>query len=167
MDQRERLDKIAEFRDLQLRCLITTDIIARGLDIPSVNLVVSLDFPYETGTFLHRIGRAGRAMTDAMSVTFHKRQEGKKIEELREAFHLSFQPLDLANLPRMALPPLRTETQLANFARLRQVAAQRVERDDGVPLMFFCDMDDSYWATYRRVSAQFMPPFPETTTAPA
>ena len=59
-EQRERLDSIAEFRDLQLRCFITTDIIARGLDVTNINLVISLDLPYDNETFLHRIGRSGR-----------------------------------------------------------------------------------------------------------
>jgi hypothetical protein len=35
------------------------------------------------------------------------------------------------------------------------IAGQRVQAEDGVPLMYFCDMDDQYWDTYKKISEQF------------
>lgn len=50
--------------------LLTTDVAARGLDIPSVDLVVQLDPPSDPKAFLHRCGRAGRAGRKGLAVTF-------------------------------------------------------------------------------------------------
>lgn len=50
--------------------LITTDVAARGLDIPSVDLVLQLDPPSDPKTFIHRCGRAGRAGRKGLAVTF-------------------------------------------------------------------------------------------------
>ncbi|OCL02996.1 putative DEAD/DEAH box helicase [Glonium stellatum] len=50
--------------------LVTTDVAARGLDIPSVDLVVQLDPPSDPKAFLHRCGRAGRAGRRGLAVTF-------------------------------------------------------------------------------------------------
>jgi len=41
--------------------LVTTDLGARGLDIPDINYVISLDVPEESGIYIHRAGRTGRA----------------------------------------------------------------------------------------------------------
>jgi superfamily II DNA/RNA helicase len=161
-DQRERLDRIAEFRDMQLRCLIAPDIIARGLDFANVNLVVSLDFPFEDATFFHRIGRTGRFMSDGLSLVFYKRQESKRIIEIGRSFDVVFEALDFGNLPDVRLPWLRNETQIENFAALRKIQMEAIERmkeKNDVPLMPFCDMTGPYWANYQKVCAELAPPF--------
>jgi len=64
--------------------LLTTDVAARGLDIPSVDLVIQLDPPSDPKTFLHRCGRAGRAGRRGLAVTFlHAGKEEDYIEFLR------------------------------------------------------------------------------------
>lgn len=64
--------------------LLTTDVAARGLDIPSVDLVIQLDPPSDPKTFLHRCGRAGRAGRRGLAVTFlNKGKEEDYVEFLR------------------------------------------------------------------------------------
>ncbi|KAF1349810.1 ATP-dependent rRNA helicase SPB4 [Delphinella strobiligena] len=64
--------------------LLTTDVAARGLDIPQVDLVVQLDPPSDPKTFLHRCGRAGRAGRRGLAVTFlNQGKEEDYIEFLR------------------------------------------------------------------------------------
>lgn len=54
------LDVPPQMRRFRLRILVATDLAARGLDVPQVNLVVNLDLPRDFATYMHRIGRTGR-----------------------------------------------------------------------------------------------------------
>lgn len=49
-----------DFKNNETRCLVCTDIFARGIDIQTVNVVINFDFPKYAETYLHRIGRSGR-----------------------------------------------------------------------------------------------------------
>lgn len=170
MNQRDRLDRIAEFRDLQLRCLITTDIAARGFDVMNVNVVISLDFPYDDETFLHRIGRAGRFMTNQISLTFYKRSESKKISQIHQNCNVDFGIYDKKHPPQISLCPLQNDIQLQNFTKLNEIAKdaekreeetkQEAEKDQNtVPMMFYCEKDNEYWDAYADMCQKYRPPF--------
>eukprot|EP00794_Sanderia_malayensis_P005996 gene5996-6692_t len=58
--QNARLNAMQRLRDFQCRILISTDLTSRGIDCDKVDLVINLDLPWDTETYLHRIGRAGR-----------------------------------------------------------------------------------------------------------
>ena len=58
--QDERKSIMEEFRCGNIKILITTDILSRGIDIQQVSLVINYDLPKEKETYIHRIGRSGR-----------------------------------------------------------------------------------------------------------
>ena len=60
MHQTERNKVFHGFRKGNGRCLVTSDLFTRGIDIPTVNVVVNFDFPKTAETYLHRVGRSGR-----------------------------------------------------------------------------------------------------------
>lgn len=60
MNQVYRNRVFHEFRNGNCRNLVCTDLFTRGIDIPSVNVVINFDFPKYAETYLHRIGRSGR-----------------------------------------------------------------------------------------------------------
>ncbi|KAL1515156.1 hypothetical protein AB1Y20_004217 [Prymnesium parvum] len=60
MPQDERTLIIQQFRSGAARVLITTDVLARGIDVQQVNLVINYDLPHDVSNYIHRIGRAGR-----------------------------------------------------------------------------------------------------------
>lgn len=70
---RERV--MRDFRNGEFQILITTDLLARGLDIPDIEFVVNFDLPNETEDFLHRIGRTARAGKKGTAITFVTRAE--------------------------------------------------------------------------------------------
>ena len=72
MSQQERNDIVQEFRDGKTRLLLTTDLLARGIDVPQVNLVMCYDLPPDKETYIHRIGRCGRFGKKGVSVAFIK-----------------------------------------------------------------------------------------------
>src|SRR6185295_4635596 len=83
--QPQRFAAIENMESGANRVLIATDIIARGLDIPEVTHVINFDTPMDPGSYIHRIGRTGRADKIGTSITFINEEEKayqKKIEGL-------------------------------------------------------------------------------------
>ena len=74
-DQSQRLEVLEKLNTFKCRILITTDLMARGIDIENVNLIINLDLPYDCFTYLHRIGRAGRFGTHGIAITFVNGEE--------------------------------------------------------------------------------------------
>jgi superfamily II DNA/RNA helicase len=72
MTSKEREDIVKEFRDGKTRILLTTDLLARGIDIPQVNLVINYDLPMDKETYIHRIGRCGRFDKKGVAITMVK-----------------------------------------------------------------------------------------------
>ena len=72
MTSKERNDIVKEFRNGKTRILLTTDLLARGIDIPQVNLVINYDLPPNKETYIHRIGRCGRFDKKGVSISMVK-----------------------------------------------------------------------------------------------
>ena len=58
------------FRSGKGRCLVSSDLFTRGIDIQSVNVVFNFDFPKNSETYLHRIGRSGRFGHLGLAINF-------------------------------------------------------------------------------------------------
>jgi len=70
MRQRERSQMLQRLRDGAMKVLVATDVAARGIDVPGINLVVNYDAPRQAEDYVHRIGRTGRAGRAGVAVTF-------------------------------------------------------------------------------------------------
>ena len=79
--QREKI--LARFRSGKTRILVATDVAARGIDISGLSHVVNYSLPFDAATYVHRIGRTGRAGTSGIAVTFVRPEERRKLEFLR------------------------------------------------------------------------------------
>ncbi|KAJ3017485.1 UNVERIFIED_CONTAM: hypothetical protein HDU68_011671 [Siphonaria sp. JEL0065] len=75
VQQKTRETAIQGFRDGKFRCLVTTNVCARGVDIPEVDLVINCEPPGDVETYVHRSGRTGRAGKSGVCVTFYKQQQ--------------------------------------------------------------------------------------------
>lgn len=75
---------LREFREQKFRILVTTDILARGLDIPFIELVLSYDLPYRGEEYLHRIGRTARAGRRGTAITFVSPTDGRTYRRLKQ-----------------------------------------------------------------------------------
>ncbi|XP_065674439.1 probable ATP-dependent RNA helicase DDX20 isoform X3 [Hydra vulgaris] len=90
-----RLKAISELKSYNCRILVTTDLSARGIDCDKVNLVVNLDMPWDTETYLHRVGRAGRFGTYGLAISIVSgADEIKKLIEVSENINC-----DIVQLP--------------------------------------------------------------------
>merc|ERR1712036_193346 len=70
MDQKERDVIMREFRTGSSRVLITTDLLARGIDVQQVSLVINYDLPTNRENYIHRIGRGGRFGRKGVAINF-------------------------------------------------------------------------------------------------
>ena len=70
MDQKERDVIMREFRSGSSRVLITTDLLARGIDVQQVSLVINYDLPTNRENYIHRIGRGGRFGRKGVAINF-------------------------------------------------------------------------------------------------
>lgn len=70
LTQEQRLQSVKDFRSLAVPVLICTDLAARGLDIPKIEIVINFDMPKTHEIYLHRVGRTARAGREGRSITF-------------------------------------------------------------------------------------------------
>lgn len=70
LSQAKREDVMNRFREGEIRILIATDVAARGLDVDGVTHVINYDIPQDAESYIHRIGRTGRAGNKGLAVTF-------------------------------------------------------------------------------------------------
>ncbi|WGK93687.1 MULTISPECIES: DEAD/DEAH box helicase [Flavobacterium] len=80
--QNYRLNTMAEFQEGNLRGLITTDIMARGLDISNITHVINFEMPELPELYMHRIGRTGRADAEGTSISFVAPREEESFIEV-------------------------------------------------------------------------------------
>ncbi len=79
--QREKI--LARFRSKKTRILVATDVAARGIDISGLTHVVNYSLPFDAATYVHRIGRTGRAGSSGVAITFVRPEERRKLSFLK------------------------------------------------------------------------------------
>lgn len=70
MHQKARISSLKKFRDGSVPILISTDVGSRGLDIPTVDIVINFDVPADARDYVHRVGRAARAGRPGLALSF-------------------------------------------------------------------------------------------------
>ncbi len=80
--QMERAEAMRSFREGRAQLLVATDVAARGLDFPDVELVINYDLPQSDEHYLHRVGRTARMGRSGTAITLFTKFERKKLEQL-------------------------------------------------------------------------------------
>ncbi len=95
LTQQKRSQVLKQFKNGEIRILVATDVAARGLDVSGVDYVYNFDIPQDSESYVHRIGRTGRAGSYGTSVTFVTNSEMdylKDIEKLTKKRMLPLKP---------------------------------------------------------------------------
>jgi translation initiation factor 4A len=100
MDQMQRDMIMKEFRTASSRVLITTDLMARGIDVQQVSLVINYELPLKKENYIHRIGRAGRYGRKGTAINFVSPNDARFIKEIQEHYgtQIDEMPQDLNEL---------------------------------------------------------------------
>jgi ATP-dependent RNA helicase RhlE len=83
-EQSDRLQVMNEFKKGEIKILITTDVNARGIDIPNVDYVINYDLPDEPENYVHRVGRTGRGVQKGQAVSFCSTEEKPVLDAIQE-----------------------------------------------------------------------------------
>ncbi len=84
MEQEDRIKTMKAFKSGAYRYLIATDVAARGIDIENISLVINYDVPLKRETYVHRIGRTGRAGAEGSAITFVTSREERYMDEIEK-----------------------------------------------------------------------------------
>jgi translation initiation factor 4A len=100
MKQEERSQIMKEFRTGSSRVLITTDLLARGIDVQQVSLVINYELPINKESYLHRIGRSGRFGRKGTAINFVTPRDAPLLKEIQEYYQteISVLPQDLSQI---------------------------------------------------------------------
>jgi translation initiation factor 4A len=100
MDQRERDIIMREFRSGSSRVLITTDLLARGIDVQQVSLVINFDLPTNRENYIHRIGRSGRFGRKGVAINFITGDDVRQMRDIESFYNTQIEemPMNVADL---------------------------------------------------------------------
>jgi len=98
MQQRQLIMK--EFRSGSSRVLITTDLLARGIDVQQVSLVINYDLPTNRENYIHRIGRSGRFGRKGVAINFVTHDDVRNLREIEQFYNTQIEemPMDVSEL---------------------------------------------------------------------
>ncbi|XP_048431211.1 DEAD-box ATP-dependent RNA helicase 3, chloroplastic [Pyrus x bretschneideri] len=93
MDQNTRDIIMREFRSGSSRVLITTDLLARGIDVQQVSLVINYDLPTQPENYLHRIGRSGRFGRKGVAINFVTKDDERMLFDIQKFYNVVVEEL--------------------------------------------------------------------------
>jgi translation initiation factor 4A len=93
METEERKRRMKDFRGGAVRVLISTDMLARGIDVQQVSLVINYELPVQKENYIHRIGRAGRFGRKGVTINLIAKDESRVREEIEQHFGIAMTPL--------------------------------------------------------------------------
>lgn len=91
LTQAKREQVMKRFRDVKLQLLVATDVAARGLDVEGVTHVFNYDIPHDAESYIHRIGRTGRAGGEGLAVTLVAPRDRMYLETIEKAIQMSIE----------------------------------------------------------------------------
>jgi len=137
--QRERT--VARLKAGQIDIVVATDVAARGLDVERIGHVVNYDVPYDTESYVHRIGRTGRAGRKGEAILFIAPRERNMLRAIERATRQVIEPMNLPTVD--AVNALRiskfkqrvTETVAKAEATALRAVVEQLEAETGLPLI--------------------------------
>jgi ATP-dependent RNA helicase DeaD len=113
---------VARLKAGQIDILVATDVAARGLDVDRISHVVNYDVPYDTESYVHRIGRTGRAGRTGEAILFIAPRERNMLRAIERATRQVIEPMNLPSVD--AVNTLR-------IAKFKQRIAESIAKGDG------------------------------------
>jgi ATP-dependent RNA helicase DeaD len=137
--QRERT--VARLKAGEVDIVVATDVAARGLDVDRIGHVVNYDVPYDTESYVHRIGRTGRAGRNGEAILFIAPRERNMLRAIERATRQAIEPMNLPSIDAVNALRISKFKQRITEAIARPEAAalrpvlEQMEAETGLPLI--------------------------------
>ncbi len=145
LSQAKRLSVLRKFKEGSIEILVATDVAARGLDISGVTHVYNFDIPQDPESYVHRIGRTGRAGKTGVAMTFVTPREIGQLHNIerttkRKMERMKPPTLDeaLEGQQRIAVEKLVATVESENLSFYKRAAEELLEEHDSVSLVAAC-----------------------------
>jgi len=128
MDQKLRNKVIKKFKDKSYDIVVATDVAARGIDVADLTHVINYTIPEDQESYVHRIGRTGRAGKKGSAITFVNGREVRMMQQLARRFKAEINQLQIPSVQTMF--KIRLEKALTYFKESseQEVSAKKQER---------------------------------------
>lgn len=142
LSQRQRDTVMAKFRNKQVEILVATDVAARGLDITGVTHVYNYDIPFDIDSYVHRVGRTGRAGQTGIAITFVEPREFGHLRNIertikRKLKRQQLPTLDEVKRERQKIIASKVTAVIENgaYSQYKYIAEQLLNEYDSVTLL--------------------------------
>ncbi len=132
LNQQQRERTIERLKDGKLDIVVATDVAARGLDVPRISHVVNYDIPSDTESYVHRIGRTGRAGRTGEAILFVAPREKRMLYAIEQATRQRIEPMQL---------PTRNEIVDRRIDQFKRQITETIQSEE---LEFFRELMESF-----------------------
>jgi ATP-dependent RNA helicase DeaD len=151
--QRQRDKVMQRYRDGKVKILVATDVAARGIDVDGIDAVVNYDIPSDPDSYVHRIGRTGRANQSGAAYTLIYPRERGKLQGIMRTTKASILPMALdSKVIFPEFPVFQKQPQQQNDGRSRQKSsksfAKKSREKNGYDKKNYGKRDRSYAARH-------------------
>jgi len=118
--QNNRQKSLSQFKSGDLRVLVATDIAARGIDIDSLKYVINYEIPNVPETYVHRIGRSGRAGHEGVSISISEPEENQYVKDIQKLINKKIEVISDNPYPQTDKPMTEAEKKEWNKEKQRR-----------------------------------------------
>lgn len=118
--QTKRQQALQDFKDGKIRVLVATDIAARGIDINKLRYVINYQIPNIAETYVHRIGRAGRAGDEGVAISICEPEELAWVKDIESLINQKIEIVSDNPFPQTDRPMTRFERQASDREKLKR-----------------------------------------------
>lgn len=125
LSQSKRTHVMRRFRDAKLQILVATDIASRGLDIEGVSHIFNYDIPQDVESYIHRIGRTGRAGQSGVAYTFVTQKDHGTLRMIENGINRRIEDLNESKEPKKKLERNKTSLKENDVSRTKMSSFKR------------------------------------------
>ena len=129
MEQGDRLRTIQSFKRGEFQFLIATDVMARGIHIDDISLVINYDMPQDNESYVHRIGRTGRAGSGGAAITLVTFNDGRALHEIEEYIGYSIPKAEFPTIEEVEIGRGIFKAARMNMAVLKEDKSETLNQE--------------------------------------